>query len=352
MWLWGGGKKTEEPQLTAHQAQRQKQIDSIRQQHAKLIEVVRDESYKIPFNVGAQTFFLDIKLSSIFPRDPPSLKLTPRGTHAWVDSSGNINSPKLATFNMHSDLGKILTEIVEEFQRNPPLMPRDFTSPAESLPGASSSVYPSFPNAAGAFPQIPPRSDSPGMSFVPGSRVKSIAQPLWSSVSDNFPEVNTMSNEELQALLDNSEDQLLLDKITSAPVIASLRDEVKRLSELNHNIATENLARKPFLEQKKAAVFDKYSTAGERRQEFDDLQRKLEGLMRKHDPAVIQEEVRTAGAEAEAESEAIGDEFVAGKLDVDAFLSKFLEKRKTVNLRKATDDIFGRQLSMTSASYF
>ncbi|GAV07936.1 hypothetical protein RvY_17711-2 [Ramazzottius varieornatus] len=351
MWLFGGGKKPDEPQLTPHQAQRQKQIDSIRQQHSKLIEVVRDESYKIPFNVGAQTFFLDIKLSSIFPRDPPSLKLTPRGTHAWVDSSGNINSPKLTTFNMHSDLGKILTEIIEEFQRNPPLMPRDFT-PAESTPGASSSVYPSFNLPAGSVPPIPIRSDSPGTTFAPGNRIKSIAQPLWSSVSDNFPEVNTMSNDELQALLDNSEDQALVDKITSAPVIASLRDEVKRLTELNHSIATENLARKPFLEQKKAAVLDKYSTAGEKRKEFDDLQRELEGLMRRHDPAVIQQKVRQAGAEAEAESEAIADDFVAGKMDVDSFLSKFLEKRKTVNLRKATDDVFGRQLSRTSASYF
>ena len=80
----------------------------------------------------------------MFPRDPPVLKLVPRGTHQWVDANGTVVSPKLSAvskfiseavlfvnrhvylqFNMHSDLGRLVGEIVEEFQRNPPLMPRD-----------------------------------------------------------------------------------------------------------------------------------------------------------------------------------------------------------------------------------
>ncbi|OWA52193.1 putative Vacuolar protein sorting-associated protein 37A [Hypsibius exemplaris] len=343
-WLWG--KKTEEPQLTPLQAQRQKQLDSLKQQHRRIVEVNRDTSYRIPFNVGAQTFFLDITLGVMFPREPPSLRLTPKGTHTLVEaSSGIINSPKMAAFNMHSDLGRLITEVIEEFQRNPPLMPRDFPPPDNGFGSSTGpSLYPNFPSQPPVT--LPRRSDSPATfpPFPTTTLTHQTSQPMWSSVSDNFPEVMTMSDTDLQALLDSTEDQVLWDKMATAPVIASLKDEAKRLSELNRIVALENMARKPFLEKKKSKLFDLYSTAGELRQEFDDLQRQQETLAQQFDPQMIQEQIRIAAAEAEMQSDAVAEEFIAGKMDLDAFLGNFLEKRKLAHTRKATDDLFGRQV--------
>ena len=58
--------------------------------------------------------------------------------------------------------------------------------------------------------------------------------------------------------------------------------------------------------------FLQYSTAGELRQDFDDLQRKQEAVARQYDPQMIQEQIRIAAAEEEMESDAVAEEFIGG----------------------------------------
>ncbi|XP_055339994.1 vacuolar protein sorting-associated protein 37A-like [Paramacrobiotus metropolitanus] len=335
-------KKPEEAQVSPHQAQRQKQIDALRQQHRNILEVTRDSSYRVPFSVGTQTFFIDINLTVMFPREPPMLRLNPRGTHPWVDPSGIIKWPKLTSFNMHSDLGRLIEELVEEFQRNPPSMPRDIP-PSESMPSlypnASMNSFPSF-----VLPPVPRRSDSP--SVFPTNNMHSTfrhQESMFNSVGDNFPELKNMSNAELQAILDTRDEQILLNKIAKTPVIASLRDEFDRLSESNRRLAEENLTRKTDMEKIKSDLFEKYSLGGEMRQQFDDLQRKQEGVMRQYEPSMIQDQLRIAAASAENESEETAEDFLAGKLDLDSFLPKFLEKRKIMHSRRALEDALSRQ---------
>lgn len=79
--------------------------------------------------------------------------------------------------------------------------------------------------------------------------------------------------------MDESDEKALFDKISSTPVIASLRDEAKRLMEYNSKLAgpfseytsvqsiwiarhvclveEENVSRKQYLEQAKSDLFDK-----------------------------------------------------------------------------------------------
>ena len=121
-WITGR-QKSSLPEPTALQVQRSRQIEQLKCFNKNVSEIVRDLEYRINTVVGGVTISLYVTLPPLFPQDKPVVKISPRVNHSWVDNQMIVTgSPGLNNFMIHSDLGKVVKEIIDEFQSNPPTM--------------------------------------------------------------------------------------------------------------------------------------------------------------------------------------------------------------------------------------
>ncbi|KAJ7378030.1 Vacuolar protein sorting-associated protein 37A [Desmophyllum pertusum] len=171
-WIFGPTKTTKSqlPPTTALQQQRLKQIESLRTFH-NITEVQRDVEYRVTFNVGNSTVFLNITLPPQFPNERPIVKVAPPLRHPWVnDQMVVMGCPGINGFYMHSNLGRAITEVVKEFSDHPP----QFLPPLTSQP--------QFPTSSSGYQPLPQYSLIPGfqMGYPPQSTAPSSTSSLSS----------------------------------------------------------------------------------------------------------------------------------------------------------------------------
>ncbi|XP_029651781.1 vacuolar protein sorting-associated protein 37A-like [Octopus sinensis] len=126
-WLLGG--KTKAVSTTNLQAQKNKQIESLKKVNPKIQEVFRDVEYHVSFVSGSTNVCLRVSLPPQFPQEKPVVTIQPPAKHPWVDSQSKVvGCSSLNEFTMHSNLGLVIQSIIEEFNKNPPIL-----KPASSL---------------------------------------------------------------------------------------------------------------------------------------------------------------------------------------------------------------------------
>ncbi|RVE75645.1 hypothetical protein OJAV_G00000830 [Oryzias javanicus] len=123
-WLFSASKGSGPLPLNSLQQQRQRQIESLKAAHPSVAEIQKDVEYRIPFTVNNSTISVNILLPQQFPQEKPVVSVYPPVGHHLVDSNNGttISSPLITNFGMHSDLGKVIQSLLDEFWKSPPAL--------------------------------------------------------------------------------------------------------------------------------------------------------------------------------------------------------------------------------------
>lgn len=380
-WLFrndkGGGPL---PPLTSLQQQRQRQIESLRASHSTLAEIQKDVEYRLPFTVNNLPININILLPPQFPQEKPVISVYPPVRHHLVDKQGvYVICPLINNFTMHSDLGKIIQSLLDEFWKNPPVLipsssyPYLYSNPAGMPPYASQgftflppyptqeanravpvtdTVLPPSPNCSTAKPAAPayglitdlpiPVPSTEALSQV-GLNGFSYKMP---DVPEVFPELSELSASQLSDI--NDQEDLLLEQFLNLPLLKQVimdKDElVKNIEEL----ARKNLQMEPVLETKRHAILDKYEVLTQMKSSFEKKMQRQHELSESCSLSALQASLKVSAHEAEEESDNIAEDFLEGKTETEDFLSNFMEKRTSYHCRRAKEEKLQQAISLHS----
>ncbi|XP_008568767.1 PREDICTED: vacuolar protein sorting-associated protein 37A isoform X2 [Galeopterus variegatus] len=291
--------------LTSLQQQKQRLIESLRNSHSSIAEIQKDVEYRLPFTVNNLTININILLPPQFPQEKPVISVYPPIRHHLMDKQGvYVTSPLVNNFTMHSDLGKIIQSLLDEFWKNPPVLAPSSTA----FPYLYSNPGGMPPYASQGFPFLPPYpsqeanrnvtslsvADTVSSSTTSYTTAKPAAPsfgvlsnlPLpvpttdtsvpisqngfgykMPDVPDAFPELSELSVSQLTDM--NEQEEILLEQFLTLPqlkqIITDKDDLVKSIEEL----ARKNLLLEPSLEAKRQTVLDKYELLTQMKATFE-----------------------------------------------------------------------------------
>jgi len=338
---------------TPLEAQRQRQIDSLKKHNPNLVELHKNEEYCLNITTALGILVVTIRLPLLFPQVKPVIMVSQPIRHPWVnDLQQVVGAPELLNFSMHSDLGKIVLSITEEFQRHPPVA---IAFPHSRLP--SDPMYPlSPPNG------IPPQNPSlnlPNAVYTPGSGKSILHLPFPQGsgyqcdvmlLPTTITELKDLSSQELQEL--NNDKDKLQEYIENMDIMQKITKEKEELSQINEELAKGNFSKQPVLESHKQKLLEMIDTVRSLREQFDNHSHEQQILSEKYSPAAIQQQLKVAAMHAEEESEKIAESFLDGKMEIEEFLSKFMDRRILSHCRRAKEEKLHQQLMELKKSGF
>ncbi|XP_029906624.1 vacuolar protein sorting-associated protein 37C isoform X2 [Myripristis murdjan] len=141
-----------------------------------------------------------------------------------------------------------------------------------------------------------------------------------------------LSQSELQELLDNTErvESMALE----SDEIQNIQLEREMALASNRSLAEQNLDMKPRLEAQKEVLVERYSQLEAVRDAYRQHCAIRDGMVGQVSPEALFSRLQTEGANTEAESEALADEFLEGSLPLDSFLERFLSLRSLAHKRR------------------
>uniref|UniRef100_A0A663EIF7 VPS37A subunit of ESCRT-I n=1 Tax=Aquila chrysaetos chrysaetos TaxID=223781 RepID=A0A663EIF7_AQUCH len=364
-WLFplakGGGSSSPAaplPALTSLQQQKQRQIESLRGAHASIAEIQKDVEYRLPFTVNNLTININILLPPQFPQEKPVISVFPPVRHHLMDKQGvYVTGPLISNFTMHSDLGKIIQSLLDEFWKNPPVLASSSTS-FPYLFNKPAGMPPYAPQGFPFLPPYPPQETNRTMAAVPVAESVSSsyttdkpAAPSYGfiadlplpvptaeavlqvgqngftykmpDVPDTFPELSELSISQLTSM--NEQEEVLLEQFVTLPQLKQVLTDRDELVKSIEELAKKNLLLEPSLEAKRQMVLDKSCS-----------------------PSALQARLKVAAHEAEEESDTIAEDFLEGKTEIDDFLSSFMEKRTLCHCRRAKEEKLQQAIAMHS----
>ncbi|XP_063988154.1 vacuolar protein sorting-associated protein 37A [Diachasmimorpha longicaudata] len=371
---------------------RKRQIDTLKIFNDNVVELRQDIEYQVEFNVGEKRMAIMVSLSPEFPMEKPVLRVSPPINHPWCNEHSEITSaPGLLNFTVHSDLGRVVQAIIRELIKYPPqlqdekilaslLSQKDLqgsSSPSYTLQRYTdlpSTSYNSFYNSLNSQFSTPNTSSERKYNFVntstaeshpfaasshhmasanlvqystPSYKILYSDQPNYeksvSTVGGEFPELNTLSNEELKRLGEDTEsldtyleEQCRLKNFNLA--IDEAIDDVEK-------IATENLTKEAELEALQKEVTSKGQTVIALKARYDSLIQQYSKLSEVFAPDHIKECLKCAADESHERSETIVEDFLSRKIDVERFLSMYIKCRKLGQARRTKEEKLDHQLN-------
>ncbi|OCT96882.1 hypothetical protein XELAEV_18009099mg [Xenopus laevis] len=303
-------------QLTSLQQQKQRQIESLKASHSSIAEIQKDVEYRLPFTVQNLTININILLPPQFPQEKPHISVFPPIHHHLVDKQGmNVIFPPVNNFTMHSDLGKIVQTLLEEFWKNPPTL-------------APSSG--SFPYETGYFALVGINGFTYTMPDIP----------------ETFSELLELSVSQLSEMSD--QEDLLLEQFVNLPQLKQVISDKEELVRNIEEMAKRNLQMEPILEFKRQAILDKYEQLMQLKSSFEKKLQRQHELSESCSLSALQARLKVRAHESEEESDKIADEFLEGKIEIDEFLVNFMEKRTCCHSRKAKEEKLQQVISLHS----
>ncbi|XP_067890828.1 vacuolar protein sorting-associated protein 37A isoform X1 [Heterodontus francisci] len=364
----GGSGAGHLPPLTNLQQQRQRQIESVKASHSGIVEIQKDVEYRLPFTANNKTINLNILLPPQFPQEKPVVSVFPPVRHHLVDKHTGtvVTSPLITNFTMHSDLGKIIQTVLEEFWKNPPVLvsssasfPYHFSGPAGMAPYPPQG-YPfiaPFPTQESSVPCLPDSVPGPGFSPKPAAPAYGLITDLplpvpaadsseqlglnghsykMPDVPDRFSELHELGTSQLTDLNDNED--LLLEHFIGLPQLKQICTDKDDLVNYIEELAKKNLQLEPQLEAERQELLDKYDQLTQLKCIFEKKLQRQHELSEGCSLSALQARLKVAAHQAEEESDVIAEEFLEGKVEIDDFLSSFMEKRTICHCRRAKEE--------------
>ncbi|XP_062991394.1 vacuolar protein sorting-associated protein 37A [Elgaria multicarinata webbii] len=366
--------------LNSLQQQKQRQIESLRSAHAAIAEIQKDVEYRLPFTVNNLTININILLPPQFPQEKPIISVFPPIRHHLMDNHGMyVTCPLISSFTMHSDLGKIVQSILDEFWKNPPVLaPRSTSFPyLYSKPAGIPSYAQNFPFLSPYLPQETNRSVASVPLAESASSSYSIDRPAAPSfgmitdlplpvptaetlpqgsqngfsykmpdVPDAFTELSELSISQLTDM--NEQEDILLEQFVNLPQLKQVINDKDDLVKSIEALAKKNLLLEPSLETKRQAVLDKYEQLTQLKATFEKKMQRQHELSESCSASALQARLKVAAHEAEEESDTIAEDFLEGKTEIDDFLSSFMEKRTVCHCRRAKEEKLQQAIAMRS----
>lgn len=364
------------PALNSLQQQRQRQIESLKAAHPSLAEIQKDVEYRIPFTINNSTISVNILLPSQFPQEKPVVSVYPPVGHHLVDSNNGtmITSPLVTNFGMHSDLGKVIQSLLDEFWKSPPvLMPAGpagfpYMYKPSGIPPYPSQGFHYGPRHVGPS-QTPPPGSGPAPSQAPTSHaavdvahglprapapyglITELPLPVptgdsqaglnghmykMPEIPETFPE---LCDKTLTQLSDMSENEdVLLEFFVSLPQLKQITGDKEELVNSIVEKAKKNLQMEPQLEGKRQEMLYKYEQLTQMKSAFETKMQRQHELSEGCSLSTLQARLKVAAHQAEEESEETAENFLEGRIDIDEFLSSFMEKRTLCHSRRAKEE--------------
>ncbi|XP_036106242.1 vacuolar protein sorting-associated protein 37A [Molossus molossus] len=369
--------------LTSLQQQKQRLIESLRNAHSSIAEIQKDVEYRLPFTVNNLTVNINILLPPQFPQEKPVISVYPPIRHHLMDKQGvYVTSPLVNNFTMHSDLGKIIQSLLDEFWKNPPVLaPTSAFSYLYSNPGgmppyasqgfsflppyspqeanrtiSSLSVADTVSSSTTSYTTAKPAAPSFGVLSslpLPVPTTDASAQISQNDlgykmpdVPDAFPELSELSVSQLTDI--NEQEEILLEQFLTLPQLKQIITDKDDLINSIEELARKNLLLEPSLEAKRQAVLDKYELLTQMKSAFEKKMQRQHELSESCSASALQARLKVAAHEAEEESDNIAEDFLEGKTEIDDFLSSFMEKRTICHCRRAKEEKLQQVIAMHS----
>jgi hypothetical protein len=312
-----------------------------------VVEDTRDVQYHVNFHAGGADLQLHIFLPPGFPKDPPEVKVSPPCGHAWIAGDGSVTGcPELQKYSLHESMGKVIKHIIDELKANPPVVLRgpqlsSSSPPYPTMPvffQSSSEGYVNF-QPTGPPPVTVHHNNLPMGGFlprrapppVPGQR-KYHAAP----VPSEFPELKNKTEDELKEYLDDIEGAILINQMLERhPVMEKLRKDREELLVKIEKQAGVNITREPELLQGWDTLQSHHLELNEWKSTFSQFTTKQMKLSKKLSLASMTSRLGQLSLKSETDSDALGEEFLDGKVDTNKFIKSFMEERKLHYLRQA-----------------
>jgi len=165
--------------------------------------------------------------------------------------------------------------------------------------------------------------------------------------------IQVMEKQELDDLL--NDDEKFDDYIRSLQQIKQLYSEKEELMTSNKSLAEYNISQEPDIGSKRQQLAEKHREAIEIVEKLKRTRQELEAKSGNYKPDELYSLLQISSTEVEQDSDKIADEFLesdASESNVDAFLEKFLEKRRlyhmrNVKLNKIKEIIENRNTNLT-----
>ncbi|XP_064190966.1 vacuolar protein sorting-associated protein 37A isoform X1 [Anguilla rostrata] len=357
------------PPLNSLQQQRQRQIDSLKAAHSNIAEIQKDVEYRIPFTVNNTTVSVNILLPPQFPQEKPAVSIYPPVAHHLVDKHNGsvVTSPLITNFGMHSDLGKVIQSLLDEFWKNPPVLipgPTNFPfmykpTGMPPYPAQGFHFLPTFPPQdsprpvgpgpvphSGAEPHGPPRAAAPAYGLItdlPLPVPTADAQAglnghmyKMPEIPESFPELSDMSMSQLKDM--NDQEDVLLEFFAGLPQLKQVTTDKEELVNNILDIAKKNLSLEPQLEGKRQEMLYKYEQITQMKSSFETKMQRQHELSESCSLSALQARLKVAAHQAEEESEETAEHFLEGKAEIDDFLASFMEKRTLCHCRRAKEE--------------
>lgn len=354
------------PPVNSLQQQRQRQIESLKAAHSSLTEIQKDVEYRIPFTVNNSTISVNILLPPQFPQEKPVVSVYPPVGHHLVDSNNGtmVSSPPIANFGMHSDLGKVIQSLLDEFWKSPPvLMSGSSGFPYSMFKPSGMPPYPTQgfhygPRPPGGAP--PPPLPHPGMEPPPGppraaapayGLITDLALPVPTAdsqtgmnghmykmpeIPESFPELSDLSVSQLKDL--GEQEDLLLELFVNLPQLRQITSDKEDLVHSIVDMAKKNLQLEPQLEGKRQEMLFKFDQLTQMKSTFETKMQRQHELSEGCSLSALQARLKVAAHQAEEESEETAENFLEGRTEIEDFLSSFMEKRTLCHSRRAKEE--------------
>ncbi|XP_017316810.1 vacuolar protein sorting-associated protein 37A [Ictalurus punctatus] len=362
------------PPLNSLQKQRQRQIESLKAAHSTIAEIQKDVEYRIPFTVNNSTININILLPPQFPQEKPVVTVYPPVGHHIVDGNNGtvITSPLVTNFGMHSDLGKVIQSLLDEFWKSPPaLMPGAPSFPfmyKPPYPTQNFHFVPAFPSQDPQRPVVPallppaPGSEMQQVTNRPPAPVYGLITDLplpvpmadsqtglnghiyrMPEIPDSFPELSEMSVSQLKDMSDNED--VLLEFFACLPQLKQVSSDKEDLVNTIVTVAKKNLQLEPQLEGKRQEMLYKYEQLTQMKSAFQTKMQRQHELSESCSLSALQARLKVAAHQAEEESEETAENFLEGKTEIDDFLTSFMEKRTLCHSRRAKEEKLQQSIS-------
>jgi len=362
-------------------------------------EILRDLEYWIQFKINGQKHDLVITLPPQFPYDKPMIQVKPPVRHSLLNEQSIVtNFSPLNEFAVHSDLGGVVRQILDEFSRNPPTpasqpafnLPYPIQSAAvinsSYAPQASYPLHPVSTNSISSFSPVtndnknlpvtctssyapPPYSNYAPSSYYDPNLGKSIYQatagnnavmstfsmPTQFAMNTNAypndaipnmpnisPFIQELSFSELKEANENVEKYMSF--ILSLPELQNLEKQKEDVISKNEQLAKMNLSVKPILEKLKKDLLESFDQLNDAQSKASLVFQTQNELLGKNDTSAIIGKLKAAISEADISSEDISENFISGEISVDEFIKKYTESRKIYYNRKAVEEKISKQL--------
>ncbi|XP_037109082.1 vacuolar protein sorting-associated protein 37A isoform X3 [Syngnathus acus] len=362
--------------LNSLQQQRQRQIESLKAAHPSIAEIQKDVEYRIPFTVNSSTITVNILLPPQFPQEKPVVSIYPPVGHHLIDSNNGtmITSPLISNFGMHSDLGKVIQSLLDEFWKSPPALmstgPSGFpysmfkpsSIPPYPTPGyhygprhvGQSQTPPLAPAQSGVGPVLHSAVDGVHGSPrgpTPYGLITDLPMPVpigdlqvglnghmykMPEIPESFPELSDLNLTQLSNMSENED--VLLRFFMTLPQLKQVMSDKEELVTNIVDMAKKNLQMEPQLEGKRQEIIDKFEQLTQRKFAFETKMQRQHDLSESCSLSTLQARLKVAAHQAEDDSETTAENFLEGRTDIDEFLTSFMEKRTLCHSRRAKEE--------------